>query len=483
MLFNDLREFIAEVERQGEYQLVKGADWDLEIGAISELVSGTAKSPLLMFDEIKGYPAGYRVAANLFTTPRRQALALGLPPEARGLELVKAFREREKDGVKLVPPSVAKKAPVKENIQMGDQVDLLKFPTPKWHELDGGRYIGTGAMTILRDPDEGWVNLAAQRVQVHDKTTATIYMAPGRHNAIIRQKYWDKGQSCPAAVACGQEPLLWSMATRRLPWGVPDYDFYGGLRGKPVEVIPGPTTGLPIPATAELVLEGEVVPPEVETRKEGPFGEWLGYYAGGEKPEAAFRVKCVLHRNNPIIQGNPPSVLPPIWTVGWHIQKSAVLWNELDRQIPGVKGVWMMDDAACQSIPVIAIKQEYEGHASQAAMVALGCAETGPWAACRYVIIVDDDIDPTNVSEVLWALASRADPETSLDIIRSFRSTKTDPALSPDKRRRGDLSHSSAVIRAIKPYHWIKEYPPSVKGSPGLMKKTRDKWSKILNLD
>jgi len=147
-----------------------------------------------------------------------------------------------------------------------------------------------------------------------------------------------------------------------------------------------------------------------------------------------------------------------------------------------VKGVWMIDDTACQSIPVISIKQEYEGHAAQAAMVALGCAEIGPYAGCRYVIIVDDDIDPTNVSAVLWALASRADPESSLDIVRSFRSTKTDPILSPEKRQRGELSHSAAVIRAVKPYHWIKEFPHSVKASPELMKKTREKWGKLLNL-
>ena len=243
MLFNDLREFIAEVERQGEYQLVKGADWNLEIGAITELAASSSRSPLLVFDEIKGYKAGYQVASNLFTTPKRTALALGLPVEACGLEAVRAFKEREKDGVKLVPPVEVKRAPLRENIHTGDEVDLYEFPAPKWHELDGGRYIGTGAMTIIRDPDEGWVNLAAQRIQVHGKNVATIYMAPGRHTAIIRQKYWDRGQNCPVAVACGQDPLLWSAATRRIPWGVAEYDFTGGLRGKPVEITPGPITG------------------------------------------------------------------------------------------------------------------------------------------------------------------------------------------------------------------------------------------------
>lgn len=481
MLFNDLREFIKEVEHIGEYKVVKGADWNLEIGAISELEAKSKTSSLLMFDEIKSYPAGYRVAVNLFTTPRRIALGLNLPLDARKMELVRAFKEREKNGVKLIPPKEVKNAPLWENVHTGNDIDLFEFPTPKWHELDGGRYIGTGSMTIIRDPDEGWVNLATQRVEVQDKNTATIYMAAGRHPMIIRQKYWDRGMSCPVAVACGQEPLLWSVATRRIPWGVSEYDFAGGLRGEPVEVMRGPVTGLPLPATAEIVLEGEIVPPEVETRPEGPFGEWLGYYASGERPEPAFRVKAILHRNNPIIQGNPPSVLPPIYQLGWHIQRAAILWNELDRQVPGVKGVWMIDEDACQNLPVISIKQEYEGHAAQAAMVAAGCAEIGPWAACRYIIIVDDDIDPTNVSEVLWALCTRSDPDSCIDIVRALRSTKPDPFLSPEKRKRGELSHSVAIIRACKPYHWIKEFPPPIRSSPELLKKMKEKLEGLLS--
>ncbi|MFC1869720.1 UbiD family decarboxylase [Chloroflexota bacterium] len=477
----DLREFIEKVKEIGELKVITGADWDLEIGAITELEASKTGSRLLLFDEIKGYQAGYRVVSNLFTSPKRMALALGLPLAARGTELVEVIRDREKEGVKLIPPVEVKNGPVRENILIGDEVDVFRFPAPKWHELDGGRYIGTGAMTIIRDPDEGWVNLSAQRVQIHDKAKATIYMGPGRHNHVIAKKYWARGQNCPVAVACGQAPLLWSASGRRIPWGVSEYDFAGGLGGEPVEVTRGVTTDLPIPATAEIVLEGEVVPPETETVIEGPFGEWLGYYASGPKPEPVFRVKSILHRNAPMIQGNPPSVLPPNWTLGWHILKAAVLWNDLERQVSGVKGVWMIDEDSCQSIPVISIKQEFEGHAAQVAMLAAGCAEVGLYHACRYIIVVDDDIDPTNISEVLWALATRTDPETSIDIVRGFRSAMTDPMLSPEKRKRGELSHTKAIINACKPYCWIKDFPHSVKSSPELLRKTKEKWGKLLS--
>ena len=107
-----------------------------------------------------------------------------------------------------------------ENIHVGDKVDLFEFPIPKWHDLDGGRYIGTGHFVIQRDPDEGWINLGTYRVQVHDKNTATIFMSPGKHGDIIRRKYWDKGQSCPVAVVCGAEPLLLNAGAYRYALGV-----------------------------------------------------------------------------------------------------------------------------------------------------------------------------------------------------------------------------------------------------------------------
>ncbi len=203
MIFNDMREFITEVERLGECKLIEGADWDLEIEAITAWQAEAGNSPLLLFDKIKGYKAGYRVVTNLFNTPKRVALAFGLPREVKGIELVKAWREKTRKALKLIPPVEVDYGPIKENIHTGDDIDLFEFPTPKWREQDGGRYIGTGDMVITRDPDEGWVNCGTYRVQIQDKSTASVMIVPGHHGDIMRQKYWAKGQSCPVAVTCG----------------------------------------------------------------------------------------------------------------------------------------------------------------------------------------------------------------------------------------------------------------------------------------
>ncbi len=473
MAFNDLREYIKRAEELGECKVVEGADWNLEIGVISELYLSTPNPPLLLFDKIKGYKPGYRVASNIIITPRRTALCLGLPLEAKGLELVKAWRERIK-GAELIPPVEVSTGPVKENVQTGEDVDLFKFPVPKWREFDGGRYIGTGDTVIQRDPDEGWVNLGTYRVQIHDKSTATIYISPGKHGDIIRRKYWSKGQGCPAAVVCGHDPLLWEASCDTLPWGMSEYNYVGGLRNAPVEVVKGEITDLPIPARAEIVLEGEILPPDAETRMEGPFGEWTGYYASGSRLEAAFKVKAVLHRNDPIIMGMPMLFDDAFDT---HLKKAAKIWDDLDRQVANVKGVWMFLEGDPGFIIVVSIKQSYAGHAKQAALVAAGCNAISHM--CRFVIVVDDDIDITKTSEVIKALTTRCDLQDSLELIRGYRNTPLDPVLSPEKKSRGELFKTIALITACKPFPWIKEFPQLTRSSPALLEKVNQKWGII----
>lgn len=121
-------------------------------------------------------------------------------------------------------------------------------------------------MGITRDPDEGWINIGVYRTQIHNESTVTMSMVPGHHGEIIRKKYWEKGLNCPVAICCGQDPTLWAASHwTGVPWGVTEYGFAGALKGNPIEVARGVTTDLPIPATAEIVLEGEIVPPEVKS--------------------------------------------------------------------------------------------------------------------------------------------------------------------------------------------------------------------------
>src|SRR5207237_531343 len=145
-------------------------------------------------------------------------------------------------------PVVTKDVPALENSLHGSDVDLAKLPAPYWHKQDGGPYIGTGSIVIMRDPDGGWINASIYRVQVHGKSKVTIqFDHQGRHGAIIAKKYWDLGKPCPVAVVNGEDPALFIAGFEYLPPGASEYDFAGAIKGAPIEVFDGPVTGLPLP--------------------------------------------------------------------------------------------------------------------------------------------------------------------------------------------------------------------------------------------
>ncbi|MBI4292405.1 MAG: UbiD family decarboxylase [Betaproteobacteria bacterium] len=477
-MFQDLREFIEKSRELGECRTVEGAHWDVEIGRIAELSLSVPESPLVVFDKVQGYPSGYRIAANPFSSSRRVALGLGLPLELKGLDLIRAWKDKLA-AMKPIAPVYVKTGPVKENVLVGKDVDILKLPTPKWHEHDGGRYIGTGCMVIAKDPDTGWVNLGAYRSQIVDKNTVTMHIVPGHHGAIIAKKYWDRGLSCPIAMVCGGEAQLWIATISAVAIGVSEYDWAGGLRGKAVEVVKGETVDLPIPATAEIVLEGEMPSPQVESAGEGPFGEWEGYYAGGKTPHPVVKVKAILHRNDPIMLGVPIMVGTYDDNIIQAVDLSAQLWAELDQQIAGVKGVSFAYQARRRPLVIVSLKQMYPGHVKQAALIAAG-AYRGATFVGRFIVVVDDDIDPTNMTEVLWALGTRCDPKTQIDFLSNRLSMPSDPRLDPQQRKVGDLTCSTAIIDACRPWAWRDQFPKATKTSPEVMEQVRQKWGKVL---
>ncbi len=472
----DLRPFISQLEGLKELELVEGADWNLEIGAITEL-SNERNGPALLFDRIRGYPSGYRVISNLMATPRRLAIAFGFPSDISNIDLVRRIKDKFKE-LKPIPPTRVPDGPVLENLFRDGEVDLLKFPTPKWHEYDGGRYIGTADMVIMKDPKGGWVNVGTYRVQVHDANTLGLHIVSGHQGNLIRQAYWAEGKSCPVAVVFGAHPLVWMPSFLAFPWGTEEYNIVGGLLGEPLQVITGEYTGLPIPAHAEIAVEGDYLAPEVESRIEGPFGEWRGYYGSGAHDEPVLKVKRVMHRRDPIIVGAPP-LKPPACDPATYVMRSANIWYEMERLgLPGIKGVWHMRAGGSRFFNVISIEQKYAGHAKQVAMAAMSGPE-GAWEG-RFVIVVDDDIDPTNDEDVLWAMGTRCDPGSDIEILRGCWTTGSDPRLHPEQKAKGDLTCAKAIVLACRPYYWKKDFPRVNKASEELRATTLKKWSQLL---
>ena len=470
----DLRKWMEQVESLGELKHLEGAHWDTEIGAITEMcMQRPDASPALLFDKIKDYPEGFRLLSNSLNTTKRVALTLHMEPISDRLEFVRRIRERLGQEV-YISPKFVETGPILENVVEGKDIDMWKFPTPKWHELDGGRYIGTGSVDITQDPDDGWVNLGTYRVMIHNKDTLGFYISPGKQGRIMREKHFDKGEPCKVVVSFGHDPIYLCAGGTEIPRGLSEFDWIGGMQGYPVEVIKGEYSGIPFPAHAEIVVEAESTPDEL--MDEGPFGEWTGYYASSMRAEPTMKVKRLYYRNDPIILGAPPGRPPCEFNFMRCFLRSALIWREIEAAgLPDIRGVWCNESGAGRLMTVVALKQRYAGHAKQAGMIAAYC-QAGAYLG-RYVVVVDEDIDPTNTYDVLWAMCTRSNPENDIEIVRNSWSGPLDPILPPGGKK---MFSSRAIIDACRPYDWIADFPPVAESSREIRKEVAEKWQEII---
>ncbi|MGH7772112.1 MAG: UbiD family decarboxylase [Candidatus Binatia bacterium] len=472
---NGLRGWIEKVDRMGELLRINGADWDKEMGSITQMLTerSTANAPAILFDEVPGYSKGFRTLYGQFSTIKRVALTLGLPLEyERKVDIVKAYHEQMQN-MALIKPKFVDKGAVLENVVEGGKVDVLKFPVPLHHELDKSRYIGTADCVITKDPDSDWYNIGAYRCQVYDAKTIGCQITEGKHGRIHRDKYFERGESMKVVIVCGQDPLLYLLSASPLPEGVSEFEFAGGIRGKPIDVVRGPYTGFPIPADAEIAIEGEAVPGQ--TKPEGPFGEWMGYYSDDVVPRPYINVKTILYRNDPILTCAPQH--KPVDETGLlkGIAGAAEIWKALEAcGLPEILGVWNHVGAPATRFTVIQIRQRYPGHARNVLHVAANCA-AGAYNG-KWTVVVDDDIDPSDIDQVLWAMSTRFDPITDIDVVQKAWSSGRDPTVIP-----GNFNNR-ILIDACIPYDrkLRGKFPPVVDVSPELRAKLKAKWGKIL---
>jgi UbiD family decarboxylase len=476
-LYNDLREWMNEADRLGELRTVLGASWQEEIGLAADVVVPAEEGPAVVFDEVPGCPKGFRLVINVFAGKRR-GMTLGFPQGLSKQDLSQAYFDHYQNRQHHLAPVVVNDGPIFQNVLTGDAVDITRFPTPIWHVNDGGRYIGTGCYSVTMDPDERWINVGCYRAMIQDPRSVSLLMVPGKHGYMHREKYFRRGEKMPLALVLGGDPLFFFMGGTEHPYGLCEYDIVGGMRGKPVELVRGQKTGLPFPANAEIVLEGFL---SNDNRKnEGPFGEWTGYYASDESAQPVLEIAAVYHRNDPILLGVPPIGGGSDEMARYRaIMRSAMLKHELQNAgVPDVAQVWCHEIGASRMLHGIAIKQRYPGHAKQVGVLATSCGSTV--YGCKMVIVVDDDIDVSNFEQLMWAMCTRSDPATSIDILRRMRTSPADPRLTPDQRKVRDLTNSRMVVDATRPYDWKDKFPRVNAPSQEVARKAREKFGHLL---
>lgn len=410
-MFDDLRGFLAHLEDLGQLKTVKD-----QVSVKHEIAAGMRKTsdivgPALLFENVKNYP-GWRVLGGLYATRKLVALGLGVPQD----ELLERYLTLED---KRIAPEIVASGPCKEIKWTGDQIDLTKLPIVTHASKDCGPYITIG-MQIGKDPDSGIRNLSIHRMLVLGKDKLSLWAPADHHLGRMILKAEEQGKGLPVATAVGVEPSIAVASQARVPYGIDEFHVAGGLRGAAVQLVKCETIDVEVPAMAEVIIEGVTVPGE--RVPDGPYGEYPGCYSDA-KQAPVLKVTAITMRKNPIwhtaLTGMPVTENHTLIEYG----NAAVVYREVKKIVPEVKGVNMTPGGTFRHHVVVAIKKraENEGRNVILALLSLGIG-------LKQVIVVDDDIDPFDAMQVDWAMATRFQADKDLIVIPRIACSTLDPS-------------------------------------------------------
>ncbi|MCK4257758.1 MAG: menaquinone biosynthesis decarboxylase [Halanaerobiales bacterium] len=416
MAYRDLREFIKKLEAEGELVRIQTeVDSDLEITEITDRVSKDY-GPALLFENVKG--SNYPVLINAFGTYKRMAWALGvekLDDVARDMERfldvpgggwIEKFKKLPLlfEATRFFPKKV-RNAPCQEVVEK--DVDLGKIPILKCWPEDGGKYV-TLPLVFSKDPETNIQNLGMYRLQVFDKKTTGMHWHIHKDGARIFHKHKKLGKKMEMAVAIGADPATIYASTAPLPPGIDEILFAGFLRKSPVEMVMCKTVDLMVPAHAEFVLEG-YVDPEEDFHIEGPFGDHTGYYSLADY-YPVFHITCITRKTNPVynatVVGQPPQE-------DCYLAKATerIFLPLMKMIIPEIIDMNLPLEGVFHNCVIVSIKKEYPGAARKVMHSLWGL---GQMSNAKMIIVVDQDVDVQNLSEVTWRVTNNIDAKRDL---------------------------------------------------------------------
>ncbi len=345
--WRDLREWL-ELLRRHDLLLTIDAEVDPEeeLGAVTFMTARQHGAPALLFQNLKNNRSDARILSNMLgASKERYALAVGLPLGLSTAAMIAATRKLLQ---RRIPPIwIAKdEAPVNEIIARGEEIDLTRLPVPKFWPGDGGRFLGTGDVTLTSDPETGRINLGVYRQMLHSARRVGLNFVPGRDGLFDVEAWWARGRSGEVVVAYGIDPVMFMAGALRFAAQESELDVAGGLMGQPIELTKAEFVSLPIPARAEFVIEGVVRQGDMEV--EGPLGEFHGFYSGSRLPKPVIEVLAVHSRRKPILTAALMANYPA-GEIGAYqaITRSARILDNLDQVgVRGIQSVYVQPAAA-----------------------------------------------------------------------------------------------------------------------------------------
>jgi 2,5-furandicarboxylate decarboxylase 1 len=411
-----LRYFVAAYEAASPAEVVRVSDavsLEHDVMAVVLEYERRRRYPILLFEKVA--TSDIPIIANVVAS--RGALAFALGTTERGLAAEYARRIKE-----YVKPVVVPDPPFRARVLRGGDVDLGALPIPEYFPGDAGRYL-TAGMLVARDPDTGVETEGYHRFQIKGRTKMGVSLHSRRRMFEYQRRAEAKGQPLPCAIVLGLHPLVSMGSLSYPPADVGKFEVIGGLFGEPMQVAPCLTADLHVPATAEIVVEGEILPGVREP--EGPFGEFTGYFSR-RSTQHVFEAKAITMRERPWFQSiGSGRAGDHITTLG--LIREAEITNALARVIPNVTGVHVPLSGTSSFTAYVAITQGRPGEAKHVIPIVLGVDHY-----LKLVIVVDDDIDVFDESEVMWAVATRMQADRDLVVIAGSLGAMLDP--SADER-------------------------------------------------
>ncbi|MET9527310.1 non-oxidative hydroxyarylic acid decarboxylases subunit C [Streptomyces coeruleorubidus] len=410
MAYDDLRSFLEALDKEGQLlRITEEVNPEPDIAAAANAAPRLGDAaPALYFDNVNGFTDA-RIAMNVHGSWANHALALGLPKETGTKEQVEEFVRRWAEFP--VAPERRADPPWAQNTQEGDDVDIFQvLPLIRLNDGDGGFYIDKAAV-VSKDPEDpehsGKQNVGIYRIQVKGKRKLALQPVPMHDIAQHLRKAEEEGEDLPVAITIGNDPVISIVASTPMKYDENEYELAGALRGAPAPIAEAPLTGLPVPWGSEVVIEGVI-----EGRKreiEGPFGEFTGHYSGG-RSMTVIRIDRISYRTNPVFEhlylGMP-------WTeVDYLIAASTCvpLYEQLKKDFPEVQAVNAMYTHGL--VAIVSTKKRYGGFAKAVGLRVLTTAHGLGYATT--VIVVDEDVDPFNLPQVMWALSTKMNPSGDL---------------------------------------------------------------------
>lgn len=480
MAYADMREFTSVLEEAGELRRVPDeVDWRYEVGGwLRHCYDARPFGPALLFEKIKDYSSEYRIVGNLLGSYQRIARAIGLPPDTPSSETIAAFEQRLKSPV---APKIVSSGPVKENVHVGDKVDLLEFPVPWWTPMDGGRYIGTWHINVSKDAETGLQNVGTYRVMVRDRNTASVAFLPYTHMSRHYAQRKARGEPLETAMVIGADETVSIVGGVGFPLSVDEITVAGALRGAPIELVKCETVDLFVPANAEIVVEGLVLPSEM--RPEGPLGEHTGYHGGGVRMRPVFQVTAITHRDRPILRGSLLGRPVLEHNLVRDVIASAAAMELFESFGPdGVLAVRCPPEGAATLSAIVQMRPRYVGHAFTVGQTLLS-SHLGK--SLKYIVLVDDDIDPSDLGQVWWAVLTRTQASRDFEVLRYRPATRSDPSIPRAQGEYGDKLIIDATKKLDYPYNaaWGGHWAPTATPPPEVMELVRRRWKQVFDGD